>query len=211
VKNDLPITPYDTLQLNPAAFDSTTYWELKLQKRFNYYNQLPDEPNWWQGFWGKIFKWWLKHVNPEVTPGQFNTILIIALIILAVLVVVFLYIYKPSLFYINRKQKLNYRLEDEAIEGINFDRFIQQALEKGEYAEAIRWNYLKVLKRLNEKELISFNPTKTVNEYVQELKQTDLKTGFRNLSRQFIYYRYGNGVATRETFEKFRGMAESVL
>jgi cell division protein FtsL len=203
------VVPKDTVQLEAVSFDSTTYQELKAQKKFNYYSQQPDEPNALQRLRETIFRWLLRH-NPKMTEVQFNKVLIVALIVILVLVIVFLYIYKPSLFYINRKQKLDYQLEEEDIGGLNFDRLIQEALRKEQYSEAIRWSYLSVLKRLNERELISFDPHKTVNEYVHELKRTDLKADFRNLSRQFIYYRYGNGEATRTIFNTFQELSSVI-
>jgi hypothetical protein len=203
------IAPADTIQVEAIALDSTTYRELKAQKKFNYYDQRPEESNALQKLREAIFRWLLKH-NPEMTSKQFNVLLIAALIVVLILVVLFLYFYKPSLFYINRKQKLNYRLDEEDLEGTNFDRLIQQALGAGDYTEAIRWCYLKVLKRLNERELISFDSHKTVNEYVHEPSRTDLKSGFRMLSRQFIYYRYGNGNATREIFEQFQELNDDI-
>jgi hypothetical protein len=203
--------PKDTVSLEAVSFDAAVYGELKAQKKFNYYNQQPDEPNWRQKLYERIFRWLSRHFHPGITKTQYNGILIGALIIVLILVIVFLYIFKPSLFYINRKQKSAYSLEDEDIGGLNFERLIRKALEDGEYAEAIRWRYLSVLKVLNERELISFDPNKTVNEYVYELKRTDMKTGFRNLSRQFIYYRYGNGIATREIFDRFQELSKTIV
>jgi hypothetical protein len=199
--------PKDTVLLEAVSFDATTYRELKAQKKFNYYHQQPDEPGWLQQLYAAFFRWLARHFNPDMTQTQFNGILIGALIVVLILVIVFLYIYKPSLFYINRKQKLTYSLEEEDIGGLNFERLIRKALDAGEYAEAIRWCYLSVLKVLNERELISFDPNKTVNEYVYELKRTDLKNDFRTLSRQFIYYRYGNGTATQEIFNQFQELS----
>jgi hypothetical protein len=203
------VIPKDTVQWEAVSLDATTYEELKAQKKFNYYHQQPDEPNALQRLREAIFRWLLRH-NPSMTDGQFNTLLVVALIIVLVLVIVFLYIYRPSLFYINRKQKLDYHLDEEDIGGLNFERLIQEALRKEQYSEAIRWSYLSVLKRLNERELISFDPHKTVNEYVHELKRTDLKSDFRHLSRQFVYYRYGNGEATRTVFNTFQELSSVI-
>jgi hypothetical protein len=204
------VAPGDTVPLESVSFDSIAYTDLKAQKKFDYYKQQPDEPNALQRFRDAFFRWMRKHFNPDLTEKQFNSILVVALLLILVLAIVFLYIYKPSLFYLNRKQKLDYQLEDEDIEGLNLDRLIQEALQKSEYTEAIRWTYLKTLKTLNEREWISFDPNKTVNEYVNELKRTDLKSGFRNLSRQFIYYRYGNREASREIFERFQELSNDV-
>jgi hypothetical protein len=199
----------DTVANEAVSFDSTLYREFQTQKKFNYYSQRPDEPNAWRQLQEKIYLWLREHLAPELTSKQFNIILIIALIAVLVLAIIFLFIYKPSLFYINRK--LGCPIGDEDIERTDFEKQIQIAVEKGEYQEAIRWNYLKILKALNEREIISFDANKTANEYVYEMKRTDLKPEFKNISMQFIYFRYGNGEASRETFDKFKNSGDKIL
>jgi len=49
-----------------------------------------------------------------------------------------------------------------------------------------------------------------VNEYVYEIKDMNLRKQFRNLSGEFIYYRYGKGEADAEKFSLFRTAAETV-
>jgi hypothetical protein len=199
----------DTVVLAAVSFDSTLYKEFQTQKNFNYYSQKPDEPNAWRRLQEKVYLWLTEHLAPALTSKQFNIILIIALIAVLVLAIIFLFVYKPSLFYINRE--LNYQINEEDIERTNFEKQIRNAIEKGEYQEAIRWNYLKILKTLNERGIISFGSNKTVNEYVYEMKRKDLKPDFKNISMQFIYYRYGNGEASRETFDKFKISGDKIL
>jgi len=203
--------PKDTFRIEALSFDSTVYNKLKAQKKFDYYRSKTDEIDWLQKWKEDVYRWLRKQFNMKINDKQLDRMMFFVLILVALAVVVFLYFRKPSLFYFNRKQKWKYSLEDENIEGHDFDYLIRQALEKGEYAEAIRLNYLKVLKVLNERELISFNPYKTVNEYVYELKRIDLKSDFKNLSRQFVYYRYGKRKASMETFERFRELSHTII
>ncbi len=184
--NAVDYAPKDTVRLEPLSFDSVTYQEFKTQKQFDYYNQHPDEPNWIQKWKNGFYRWLTDRLSYNLTEKQFENILIFGLIVLLILIVVFLFIFKPSLFYMNRKQKLDYQIENEDIEGYNFERLIQEALNKEEYSDAIRWTYLRILKTLNQAELISFDSNKTVNEYVYEIKRNDLKSDFKNLSQQFL-------------------------
>jgi cell division protein FtsL len=203
--------PKDTVSVEAVSFDSTLYKTFKAQKKFNYYNQKPDEPNLLQQIQRQFYRWLTKHFTPNLTEKQFNRGLIIALIMVLLLVILFLFIYKPSLFYVNRNRKTDYRIEEEDMEKTNFEKQIQKAIEAGEYQEAIRWNYLKILKILDERDLISFDTHKTVYEYMYEMKRNDLKPDFKNLSLQFVYYRYGNGEASRETFDKFKVLGDKIL
>ena len=202
--------PLDTIQAETLSFDSTAYNNLKAQKKFDYYQQYVDKPSAWQNWKDEIYRWLRRHLKPHVTDEQLDRILFFLLLLTVVSIIFFLFFYKPSPFYFNRKQRGKHSLE-EGIEGQDFDRLIRQALEVGEYTEAIRLNYLKVLKILNDKELISFNPNKTVNEYVYELKRTDIQSDFKSLSQLFIYYRYGKRKASLETFEHFRDLSYTII
>ncbi|MCL1938993.1 MAG: hypothetical protein FWF52_11440 [Candidatus Azobacteroides sp.] len=204
--------PNDTFQIEAFPFDSTIYEKLKEEKEFNYYRQQdPNETNSLLSWRNQLYRWLEKHMNMKITEKQFNNIMLFFFLLMIVAAVVLLYFYKPSLFYFNRKQRGGHPLEEESIEGQDFEFLIRQALKKGDYTEAIRLNYLKVLKLLTERGLISFNPYKTVNEYVYELKRTDLKPDFRMLSQQFVYYRYGKRKASMETFEHFKELSRTII
>lgn len=202
--------PKDTVSIERVIFDSIIYEEFRTQKKFNYYTRQPDGLNMLQQLYNSFYKWINNHLDPNLNEMQFNKILIVALIIVLLLIGFLLYIYKPSLFYINRKYKLNYQMNNETIEKTDFNRLIQEAINREEYPEAIRWNYLMLLKELNNKGLITFNSNKTVNEYINEFKQVNLKTDFKILSQKFIYYRYGNGTVTEKAFSQFQKLSASI-
>ena len=98
---------------------------------------------------------------------------------------------------------MDFDVENENIHELDFDRLINDALQSGQYAMAIRWNYLQTLKALHSKELISWDAHKTVIEYVYEVKRPEIKSDFKEASQQFLYYRYGNFEASREDWEEF--------
>jgi hypothetical protein len=200
----------DTLPLEAISWDSTAYQELQAQKKFNYYEKAP-QSNFLGELRDKIFLWMQRHLNPSMSRKQFNTTMLVSFIIFLILIVALLYIFKPSIFYINRKRRLNYTIDDDDIEGYNFELLIRKALENREYADAIRWTYLKALKILNENELISFDANKTVHEYVYEIKRQPLVPDFKSLSMQFVYFRYGNGIATENSYDKFNRLSEQLL
>ncbi|MCC8146690.1 MAG: hypothetical protein LIO93_09715 [Bacteroidales bacterium] len=202
----------DTVFAGSLEFDQEKYNNFKSQKKFDYYQQFKeDDSRWLNDLERKLYRWLKEHFSPNLTKKQFDNVLLFGAILFLVLLVVILYIYKPSLFYLERKKKLDYRIEDEEIENLNLDKLISQALENEEYAKAVRWKYLKVLQALNEKELISFDPNKTVNEYVYEITRNDLRADFKELSRRFAYYRYGNGEASLVVFNEFDELSTKFL
>ncbi|MDL2223919.1 hypothetical protein LJB92_01240 [Bacteroidales bacterium OttesenSCG-928-M06] len=191
--------PVETFQ-----FDKEEYSKFKSQKKYDYYQQFKvDDSGWLKDLEMRFYRWLQKNFSPDLTKKQFDNFMFLGILFFMGLLILLLYIYKPSLFYLDRKKKLNYRIEDEDETSQNLDRLILRALEDKEYEEAIQWKYRKVLQLLNEKELISFDPHKTVNEYVYEITRDNLKTEFKELSLYFAYYRYGNGEASLSIFEEF--------
>ena len=123
---------------------------------------------------------------------------------------ILLYIFKPKLFYLDKKRKLSYSLEND-LSKETYEELLVKALNEEAYAEAIRLEYLNILGELHIKGLISYDSNKTVNEYIYELKDKNLYNLFRLLSIRFLYYRYGNGLADRKIYEQFREESKGIL
>ena len=206
----LNLTPKETKLVEPVKFDQKTYDQFKNDKTYNYYQTKPESRSFYETITDAFFNWLKTNVNPDITAKQFKiTLWIIAGIILIVLILL-TYHYKPSLFYINRKNKIGFQVEDDDIYAVDFEKLIKESLDSGRFSDAIRWTYLLVLKELHERQYISWDPFKTVIEYTYEFKRTDLKPDFKNLSQQFLYYRYGNFDATQDTWSAFSALSNSI-
>lgn len=202
----------DTTSIEIFSLDSIKYKEFKSQKSFDYYNQLPPETDsWLKALERKIYTWIRDNLSPSLTKSQFDNLLIIGIIILLGLLIFFLYFYRPSLFYLNKKRKTDFLIEDEDMESEDLDEIINKAIRQKQYTEAIRFKYLKILKELTTKQYISFDANKTVNEYVYEIKNVDIRNDFKNISRIFAYYRYGNRESSMEAFESFNELSNQLL
>ncbi len=82
-------------------------------------------------------------------------------------------------------------LNEEHIENIDIDRLFQEALTAKEYRLAIRYQYLKTLKLLASKELISWDFDKTNTDYLNEISSIELKKAFKKVSYVYDYIWYG--------------------
>ena len=125
-------------------------------------------------------------------------------------ILIILFITKPSIFYFNKKNPLKYSIEDEDIEIEDLDFLTDNSINEKRFSDAIRWQYLKTLKILHERDCISYDSNKTVNEYAYEIKDENMRRYFRKLSGEFVYYRYGKGEADVEKFSGFRTAAETI-
>ncbi len=202
--------PKETKLIKPISFDAKTYDQFKEDKNYDYYQSKPEGRSFFDTLAQAFFKWLISNVNPNIKLKHVKVTLWIITAIVAIILLLIIYHYRPSLFYINRKKKIDFRVEDEDIHELDFDKLIKESLDSGRFSDAIRWTYLLTLKALNERELISWDPFKTVIEYTYELKRTDLKLDFKNLSQQFLYYRYGNFDATRDTYSVFSTLSNSI-
>jgi hypothetical protein len=95
----------------------------------------------------------------------------------------------------------------------DLERFIQQALQQGDYALAVRLYYLAILKELSLRKLIAWKKDKTNRQYLQELQASPLAGAFRETTLIFERVWYGNrplGEGEYRLIEpKFRQLAEA--
>lgn len=209
-KTDSLNFPVDTVYIQAIEFDRKTYNQFKNDKDFDYYqgkfkgysmNDLIVE---------KIRDFLRKHFNLILSEKQVTTILWVVFVLVVITVILIFYFFKPSLFYINKKKKIDFSIENENIDTLDFESLINNALKAGQYAYAIRLNYLQILKTLHSKELISYIANKTVVEYVHEIKEPDIKQIFKEITQQFLYYRYGNFEATKENWIEFNQTSKKI-
>jgi len=191
--------PVDTVFVPAIQYDSATYQQFKENKIYDYHQTKPKGASLWDIFWCAINRF----LNDRFTETQIKIVLWALVVVVVVILLLILYYFKPSWFYVNKKNKMDFDVENENIHELDFERLINDALQSGQYATAIRWNYLQTLKALHSKELISWDTHKTVIEYVYEIKRPALKSSFKEASQQFLYCRYGNFEASREDWEEF--------
>ena len=207
---NLNLIPKETKIVESIGFDHKTYDQFKNNKAYDYYQFKQGSRSFYDIMTEVILNWWMKNVSSNITSKQVRIILWVITGIVAGILLLIIFYYKPSLFYINRRNEIDFTVEDEDIHAIDFDELIKDSLNSGRFSDAIRWTYLLTLKKLHERQHISWDPFKTVIEYTYELKRTDLKPDFKNLSQQFLYYRYGNFDATHDTYSAFSALSNSI-
>lgn len=150
------------------------------------------------------FNIWLGKLLQQIFGSEFaeeytGIILVVLFIIVLLLIVWFVYKKRPELFMRSRKA-LPYGVEEDTIYGVDFQKEISAALSRQDYREAVRLFYLQTLKQLSDTGQIDWQPYKTPTEYIYEIKATELKSPFRELTNRFLRVRYGNFEATEALF-----------
>ena len=94
--------------------------------------------------------------------------------------------------------------DEEIIKEADLDSLIKEAINEKDYRLAIRYYYLKTLKKLIDNELIEWHPDKTNRDYVNELRAKDLKGMFRHLTFIYDYVWYGKFTPAEEDFAEIK-------
>ena len=167
------------------------------------YDEAKSE-NWWDAFWTWVGIQLSKLLGTKAF-GFFQQYLGY-IIILAAIIIVILVLNKSKLsglFYSGKDEKISsFKEIKENINEIDFDTSISEAIEKRNYRIAVRLHYLKTLKLLSDKKLIDWKLNKTNHNYIKELKETELKKSFEELTSLFEWIWYGELPVEESLFEK---------
>jgi hypothetical protein len=100
-------------------------------------------------------------------------------------------------------------VEEEKVESAedileqDFDKLLQLAYDQEDYRLAIRYQFLRTLQRLRDKELIEFAVDKTNSRYVHEVP-TQWRNDFASLVLNYEYVWYGNFILSLDQYESLR-------
>lgn len=92
--------------------------------------------------------------------------------------------------------------EEHLIRNEDLQRLVQNALEDKNYRLAIRYYYLYLLQVMTEKNIIAWELQKTNDDYLREIKSTDLKSPFKQITRWYDYIWYGEFHINESGYQK---------
>ncbi|MCJ8154289.1 DUF4129 domain-containing protein [Chryseobacterium sp. SSA4.19] len=186
-------------------------------KDFDYTTVKP-RMSFWEKLMQKIYKI-IESIFGETVFTKSGNIAGILVRLFAILLVGFLLYFiikylvgkEGNFFFGKKNKKVNIKDEElhENIHEINFPESILQFEKAGDFRSAVRYQFLFILKKLNDRKLIVWNPEKTNKDYVAELKAPHLKDAFYDLSYIFDYVWYGEFSITEESYLKFKNQYQS--
>lgn len=100
----------------------------------------------------------------------------------------------------------NFSLEqvEEKLYESDLDGFIREAVEKGNYALAIRLYYLAVIKELSLSKVIKWKRDKTNRDYLREMASSALHQPFKEATRAFEHIWYGEHALQKEEYDRLK-------
>lgn len=152
----------------------------------------------WDWLVQKFLRWVDSFFDDSLSVGVRNAVLMFLGVVVIGLIAWFLYRYRPELFMRNRKAAAEEEELPDNIYGIDFNAEISRALSQENYRQAVRYVYLKTLRRLSDTGRIDWQPSKTPTQYVREFPSE----AFRLLTQHFLRVRYGNFEATRGLYDE---------
>jgi len=191
----------DSSTVEKRMFEQQKLLELKADPLL-IYTESPAAISLWERF-----KIWLKSlinslIGAAITVDWVNMLIIILAAVALIYVFLKLLKVNVNMFYTGKQPATPHGVLDEDIHAMDFDKLIQEALQRNEYRLAIRLLFLKSLKLLADKHHILWQPGKTNHDYLNELSAQNLKTGFNELNFYFEYAWYGNFTINETLYKK---------
>lgn len=135
--------------------------------------------------------------------GVQNILLVITILVFVVLLGLLLSNSNINFFRKTKKirEDADPDIISEDIFQINYDRDIQHAINNQLYRPAVRLMYLRLLKQLADRGLISYHKDQTNADYLQQLSRGPYYKDFFRLTREYEYSWYGLFQIDRPTFD----------
>jgi hypothetical protein len=187
-----PASPGDSKGIVLRRFDQDRMDSYRQQRAFHYDKQVPQNENFlarlWRLFWETVYR----ALNGSQMGGAVKYVVwalgAVALVFLIVKVSgMDLQIFMRA----PRAVEIMYTESEDNIHEIDFDQEIDRAVAQANYRVAVRLYYLYSLKKLNDRELISWQPDKTNLMYLRELGDEQKRAAFSRLTNRFEYIWYG--------------------
>lgn len=94
-------------------------------------------------------------------------------------------------------------VEEEVISSeSDFNNLINQALQANNYRQAVRYQYLKTLHKLSDRNLVELAKDKTNFQYVRELRNPAFQNDFASLTLNYEYVWYGEFIIDKSIYQK---------
>ncbi|WP_275316621.1 DUF4129 domain-containing protein [Tenacibaculum bernardetii] len=204
---------FDTEFIEQKKFDNKKIESYKKQDAFIYVVEkreptiLEKAWNWFKRTIKKVLSYLFDDISPAV--GFLKWILnvlpyVIAGLVLFLIIKFFLKVNARNIIDGKKAQSIvNLSDEESLIKEKDLPTLIKTAITNGNFKLATRYYYLLLLKKLSEKEHISWQQEKTNEDYIKELATNkSLYKEFETLTHLYDYVWYGEFLIDKEKFLK---------
>lgn len=190
-KSDVQLKKFDNEQLNDYRSNSDFDYTIHESKP-TIFSRIW---TWFKRMLMKILSWLF---GVEEATGILAIILkiipyLVLLLVLGLLIKFFLKVNMNTIIS-GKTEKASVLLteDEEIISNKDIQSLIDKAINQKNYRLAVRYYYLLVLQKLQENELIEWEPQKTNEDYIKEIKQKTIIDRFKNATYLYDFVWYGN-------------------
>ena len=206
-------------ELVPLDFSEETIQEFKEDPEYDYSEAISDD-HWWSKFkryirlqWQQFLDWMFGDYEAPLLLAIF--LYILPYLLLGLLLAFILYLFgklNPGnyLFGTPDGGEVHFTEQEKIIKTRNIKKLIEKAVTSENYRLAVRYHFLYLLQQLSREEIVSYDPAKTDEEYVQEIKDKELQGLFRKVSRIYDYVWYGDFVPEATAYQRIKNEFEKI-
>ena len=136
-------------------------------------------------------------------------------VILGVIYLIVKIILKKEIRWIfkrNKEQQQNLNFEvGENISEVDFKALISEAASNQDYRSAIRYYYLFLLKKLNQFNVIEYDPQKTSFDYQNEVEGSKYNSDFSKVTYYYTYIWYGEFAIDENEYKQTSSVFDELL
>ncbi len=202
-KKDWAAAGDDTVAVRQAHFDSTAIALLQANPEYDYDRDLHVQ----NLLWDRL-KRWLQELLRKIFGSKAGSMVFDNLhwAILIAAVILLLFFLRKRLFHnvfsaeVGNPRQVTAIEED--IEKLDLDRLLAKAESDGNWRTALRYQYLKVLRRLIDEGRIQWQLRYTDRDYLRQLKDPAERASFSEVSFLFKWAWYGNAPMDEARYRK---------
>jgi hypothetical protein len=179
---------------------------------FDYGRQLEAPESLWNVIMRKIAQWMrdLMGADGVTTFWDVVTYVIVGAALLFV-VLRLLDADTRSLFFRSKKAETAGAAEiDEDVRTIDFHEQIARALATGDFRLAVRLHYLRLLRDLDARGTIAWRRDKTDGDYLREVGDAPMRSGFERATLLFEYVWYGDFPIDRRLYDQIAAVIDRI-
>ena len=91
--------------------------------------------------------------------------------------------------------------EEQQMAQADFEQLIKEAVQNKDYRSAVRYYYLLLLRKLDQKAILSYDAQKTTIDYQLELEGSKFGTLFSKAAYYYTYIWYGEFIISEEEYQ----------
>lgn len=181
------------ISVEVREFDGEKLEDYRTDDNFQYELAKPEEEGAFQRLLTRIQNWFLRILGSGTASTIWDIAWRLGLVVAFVYLIIKLFgVEVTTLFKPSKVNSLDYEVNEEQLDNINFEEEITKALAEKQWRFAIRLTYLNALKLMADTGLLKVKKGKTNRDYLYEISGKPVEQDFERLSFIFDYTWYGH-------------------